>query len=138
MVDPDFNIAGYRQFLAQRKIMACRCLDSGKIYLPPRPICQDSHSRNMEWVELSGEGVLVAFSSIFVVPAAMAQQGYGPDRPLVSGFVALKEGPTVPARIEGPAHEVRVGMPVKADFLEESSGEEKQVTLVFRPAQSHT
>ena len=36
MADPDFNIAGYLQFLEQRKIMACRCLDSGQIYLPPR------------------------------------------------------------------------------------------------------
>ncbi len=133
MADPDFNIAGYRQFLEQRKIMACRCLDSGQIYLPPRPICPDSQSRNMEWVELSGEGVVVAFSSIVVVPPAMAQRGYGRDNPLISGFVALKEGPTVPARIESPQHPVRVGMPVKADFLEESSGEQRQVKLVFLP-----
>ena len=114
--------------------MASRCLDSGQIYLPPRPICRDSQSRNMEWLELSGEGVLVAFTSIAVVPAAMAQRGYGRDRPLLSGFVALKEGLTVPARIESPKHPVRVGMPVKADFLEESTGEQKQVTLIFRPA----
>jgi uncharacterized OB-fold protein len=134
MADPDFNLAGYRQFLAKRKIMACRCLDSGQIYLPPRPICPASGSRNMEWVELSGEGVVVAFTSIVVAPATMAQQGYGRDKPYLSGFVALKEGPTVPARIESPQHPVRVGMPVKADFLEESSSEHKKLTLVFRPA----
>ncbi len=133
MPDPDFNIAAYRHFLAQRRIMASRCLDSGEIYLPPRPICRDSHSRNMEWVELSGEGVLAAFTSIAVVPSAMARLGYGRNRPLVSGFVALKEGLTVAARIESPKHPVHVGMAVKADFLEELTGEQKQVTLIFRP-----
>ena len=88
----------------------------------------------MAWVALSGEGVIAAFSTITVVPAAMAARGYGRDRPYVSGFVALEEGPTVPARIESPEQTVRVGMPVKADFLDESTGERDQVTLVFRPA----
>ena len=134
MPDANFNIAGYRQFLSQRKIMACRCLDCRRIYLPPRPICPDCQFRNMAWVALSGEGVIAAFSTITVVPAAMAARGYGRDRPYVSGFVALEEGPTVPARIESPEQTVRVGMPVKADFLDESTGERDQVTLVFRPA----
>ena len=133
MADPDFSIAGYQKFLTERKIMASRCVDSGQIYLPPRPICPESQSRNMEWVELSGEGTVVACTSIVVVPASMAQRGYGRDKPYISGFVALKEGPTVPARIVSPEQPVSVGTPVKADFLEESSGEKKQVTLVFRP-----
>ena len=134
MPGADFNTAAYRQFLSQSKIMACRCLDCGQIYLPPRPICPDCHSRNMEWAELSGEGVIVAFSLISVVPASMSGRGYGRNRPYVSGFVALKEGPTVPARIESLEQTVRVGMPVKADFLKVSTGQQKQVTLVFLPA----
>ena len=129
----NFNIAGYRKFLSQSKIMACRCLGCRRVYLPPRPICPDCQSRDMEWVELSGEGVLVAFSSIAVVPAAMAGQGYGNDRPYVSGFVALKEGPTVPARIESPEQIVRVGMPVKADWRKVSASQQEQVILVFLP-----
>lgn len=128
----DFNIAGYLKFLSQRKIMSSHCIDCDRNYLPPRPICQHCQSRNMEWVELSGQGVLVAFSSIKVVPAAMASRGYSRERPYVSGFVALEEGPTIPGRIEGTDESVRVGMPVKADFLEESRGDKQQMTLVFR------
>ena len=134
MVSAEFDIAGYRRFLAQRKIMGCRCRDSGEIYLPPRPICPECQSQNMQWVQLSGEGVVTAFTSIAVVPTAMAQRGYGNGRPYVTGFVALKEGPTVAARIESADLAVHVGMPVKADFLEDSSGEGNQTTLIFRPA----
>ncbi len=134
MAEPEFSIASYRQFLAQRKIMASHCPDSGRIYVPPRPICQDSQSRNMEWMELSGEGELVAFTSIIVPPAAMANRGYGRDKPYVSGFVSLKEGPTIPARIDRPEESVYVGMPLAADFVEEGVGEESQLILIFRPA----
>ena len=134
MAEPEFSIASYRQYLAQRKIMASRCPDSGRIYVPPRPICQDSQSRNMEWIELSGEGKLVAFTSILVPPAAMAKRGYGRDKPYLSGFVSLKEGPTIPARIDSSEKPVYVGMPLTADFVEEFVGEENQLSLVFRPA----
>ena len=132
MAQLEFSIASYRQYLAQRKIMASRCPDSGRIYVPPRPICQDSQSRNMEWIELSGEGKLVAFTSILVPPAAMAKRGYGRDKPYLSGFVSLKEGPTIPARIDSPENSVYVGMPLNADFVKECVGEE-QLTLIFRP-----
>lgn len=134
MSEPEFTIASFRKFLTQRKLMASRCPDSGKIYVPPRPICQDSQSRNMEWVELSGKGTLTAFTSIAVPPVAMARRGYGRDKPYVSGFVALKEGPTIPARIDCAAKLARVGMALEAEFVEESAGEEKHLTLVFRPA----
>ena len=134
MPDADFNVAGYRQFLSQNKIMACRCLDCGQNYLPPRPICPGCQARNMQWVELSGQGVLVAFTTIAVVPPVMAALGCGRNRPYVSGYVALEEGPTVPARIDSPEQAVRVGMPVKADFQEVSTNDQKQVILVFLPA----
>ena len=134
MPSVDFNIAGYRQFLSQNKIMACRCLDCGKTCLPPRPICPDCQLWNMEWAELSGQGTVVAFSTISVVPAVMARQGYGRERPYVSGFVALKEGVTVPARIESPEQSVYVGMPVRADFPKVSTSKQEQVNLVFLPA----
>jgi len=129
-----FNITGYQHLLTQRKIMACRCADCGQIFLPPRPICRECRSWNMAWVELSGKGAVVAFTSISVVPAIMAKRGYGRDRPYLSGFVRLKEGLTIPARIEESRETaVSIGTAVKAEFREESTGEQEHVTLVFRP-----
>lgn len=134
MAAESFSINSYHNFLRKRRIMASRCEDSGEIYLPPRPICRVSHSRNMEWMELSGKGTIVAFTTISIVPAAMAKRGYGRDRPYTTGFVALEEGPTVPARIEvSEGSAIQVGQPVKATFLEETEEDATTVTLAFRP-----
>ena len=134
MAEPGFNIAGYLQWLQQRKIAACRCADCGKLFLPPRLLCPACRSDGMQWEHLSGQGKIVAFSSIAVARAAMAARGHGGQHPYVSGFVALKEGLAVPARIECAVGQVHVGMPVQADFLEESNGQAKRVILVFRAA----
>ena len=40
----------------------------------------------------------------------------------------------VNSRYDGVRIEDRVGMPVVADFEEEGEGDERSVTLVFRPA----
>jgi len=133
MPNDDFNFATYQRFLADRKLMGCRCQKCGRCSLPPRPICPECRSRNMEWTELDGEGAVVGFGEIAVVPAPMAKLGYGRGRPYVSGFVTLHDGPTLPARIEAGQHPVRVGMLVQADFLEEGLGDEAHVALVFRP-----
>jgi uncharacterized OB-fold protein len=134
MSNADFSIARYREFLVQRKIMACRCLECGQIYLPPRPICRDSLSRRMEWIELSGAGTIVAFTVIKVAPTSMAGRGFGSDRPYTSGYIALSEGPIIPARVEAPGNQLRVGLPVKADFEPVSKDDLKEVALIFRLA----
>jgi uncharacterized OB-fold protein len=89
----------------------------------------------MEWVELGGRGKLAGFTSVYVAPTAMVQQGYGRDNPYVSGVVELEEGVKISARIEGvnprdPAS-IKIGEPLKVDFLE--PGDQGKVTLAFRP-----
>ena len=63
---------------------------------------------------------------------ALAKQGFGRDRPLVTGFVALEEGPTVPARIESDGRAVEVGMAVEAEFLIDEEFQPQPATLIFR------
>ncbi len=129
---PGFNLAGYRHYLGRRKLMASRCSRCGALSLPPRPMCTACRARDMQWAELSGRGRVVTFTAITVVPDALAKQGFGPDRPLVTGFVALEEGPTVPARIECDGRAVEVGMAVEADFLAGDDEGQKAATLIFR------
>jgi uncharacterized OB-fold protein len=69
----------------------------------------------------------------------MAAKGYGRDKPYLTAIVALDEGPSTTARIEVDSTEdleksIHVGMAVRADFVEETEGEDMKVTLVFRPA----
>ena len=138
METKDFSVHGYLQHLQERKLMASRCNDCGALYLPPRPICPACYAQKMAWEELEGQGTVTGVTSIAIVPTGMAAKGFGRDNPYLTGIVTLKEGPGVSARIEatdadGVEREVEVGTPVRADFLEETEGEDTRVTLVFRP-----
>ena len=135
----ELSVAGYMQGLSERRIAASRCGGCGGVYVPPRPICPACGPGDMTAEDLSGRGRVVGITSITIAPSAMAAKGYGRKRPYVTGVIALDEGPGLTARIElsqddGLRIEDRVGMPVVADFEEEGEGDERSVTLVFRPA----
>ena len=135
----ELSVAGYMRGLSESRIAASRCGGCGGVYVPPRPICPACSEGDMTVEDLSGRGRVVGITSITIAPSAMAAKGYGRKRPYVTGVVALDEGPGVTARIElseddGLRIEDRVGMAVVADFEEEGEGDERSVTLVFRPA----
>lgn len=135
MSDIPFTPASFCQFISERKLMGARCQKCGAIYLPPRPLCIKCHDSAMEWVELKGSGKLAAFTIISVPPTEMVAQGYGKDKPYISGIVGLDEGPRISARIVGiepDINKVKVGMPLKVDFIEVKRGEEKGTALAFR------
>jgi uncharacterized protein len=132
-----FTDHSYEQFLSEKRIMGTKCRKCGSLALPPRVICASCHSTDLEWVEFRGEGTLAAFTSIYIPPPFMAREGFGRNNPYVSGVVELKEGPRVVARIigvdAGSPETIKVGMPVKADFMEKRTGDGKISALVFRP-----
>ena len=90
----------------------------------------------MEWAQFAGDGKLVAFTSIVVVPPPMAQEGFGRNNPYIVGVVELREGVKIVARITGvdakKPEQVKVGIPLKAEFLQRSQGPGKQTILAFK------
>ena len=72
--------------LKQGKLMGLKCKRCGNIDCPPFPVCNSCSGTNIEWVELSREGVLTTFSF-----AAMGVTPFTPD-PVFVGFVTLKDG----------------------------------------------
>ena len=133
-----FGVAAYREGLAEHRLMASGCNACGELHLPPRPICSACHAQDMAWHEIEGQGTVIGLTSIAVAPAAMAERGYGRDNRYVTAVVALKEGPSVAARIEIEGDECKdtasaVGAQVKAHFVEETVCEKTKTTLVFRP-----
>jgi uncharacterized OB-fold protein len=93
----------------------------------------------MEWTEMSGQGHLRAFTSIFIAPTAMIEAGYGRDNPYCTGIVQLEEGPAISAQIVGVdtanPESITVGMPLKAVFVARGEGEEERTFLAFEPAE---
>lgn len=133
-----FTHASYQQHLSAHRLMGSRCAACGAMHLPPRAICPACRSVQMTWMEFSGRGRLAGFTSVFIAPTAMAQAGYGRDKPYLSAVVELEEGAKISARLLGldAAHpeNILVGQPLVVDFIDEGDGEQHSTVLAFRPA----
>jgi len=137
MENKPFSDHSYEQLLKEWKIMGSRCVQCGALALPPRPICISCFGREMEWVQFTGTGKLAGFTSITVAPPALAREGFGRKNPYMVGVVELDEGVKAVARIVGvdanKPEQIKVGMQLKAEFLLEGEGANKQVILAFKP-----
>jgi len=132
-----FSDNSYEQFLNEDRLMGSRCRQCSALSVPPRPLCVKCYASDMEWVEMKGKGKLAAFTSIAVGPPFMIQEGYSRERPYVSGVVELEEGARVVARIEGVdgtrPESIRVGAPLRVEFLHRKDGDSIATFLAFRP-----
>lgn len=132
-----FNDTSYQQFLNESKIMGSKCKRCGTLALPPRSICISCFRSEMEWVEFKAIGRLAAFTSITVAPPYMAKEGFGRNNPYIVGVIELEEGVKIVARIVGfdakKPEQIKVGTPLKAEFLQKGEGSEKQILLAFKP-----
>jgi uncharacterized OB-fold protein len=136
MNEKPFNDHSYEEFLNEWKIMGSKCKKCGSLSLPPRPICISCFGSEMEWVQFKGDGKLDAFTSIVVAPPPMAKEGFGRNNPYIVGVVDLQEGAKIVARITGvdakKPEQIKVGTPLKAEFLQRGEGPGKQTILAFK------
>jgi uncharacterized OB-fold protein len=89
----------------------------------------------MEWVELSGDGTLEAFTAVHIGPTAMVAAGYDRFHPYCSGIVKLAEGPSISAQILGvdASHPetITIGTPLHAQFIQRGDGDNPRTYLAF-------
>jgi uncharacterized OB-fold protein len=135
MGDREFTASSFYQFLGERKLMGSQCQSCGTLHVPPRAICPDCYGADMEWVEMSGEGELVAFTTIHIAPTAMIEAGYDRKNPYCTGIVQLAEGPAVSAQILGvdptKPQEIEIGTPLRVAFIQRGEGEQARTYLAF-------
>lgn len=77
----------FRQGLDAGKFMTTRCAACGKLTFPPKQHCPDCWSDDINWTELSGQGILYARTTIH---AAATQ--FRDEVPFSVGIVDLEEG----------------------------------------------
>lgn len=137
MEERPFSDISYGQYLKEERLMGARCRECDAQFVPPRSICVNCYSSDMEWVEMKGKGRLAAFTCITVAPPFMIEQGYTRKNPYISGVVELEEGGRVDARITGldpnKPEEIIVGMPLKATYVHWGEGDQKETYLAFEP-----
>ena len=135
-----FTEESFQRFLNEGKLVGSRSKNTGELYVPPRPICPQTFSPEMEWVELSGEGELVAFTAVHIGSTAMVKAGYDRFNPYCSGIVKLVEGPSISAQILGvdasSPESIAIGTPLHVAFIERGEEENQRTYLAFTVAES--
>lgn len=120
MSKAEFTSASFYNYLSENRLMGSRCQRCDALYLPPRPICIKCYSTDMEWVQLAGQGKLVAFTTIAVGTSLMVEAGYDRDRHYCSGIVELEEGPRISAQLVGvdtqKPNSIKIGAPLVIEF----------------------
>ena len=84
----------YRDALKEGKLLGLKCNQCGAYTLPPRKVCSECSSEDMDIISLSDNGEIQTFTVIFVPP-----EGF--EAPFVVAMVKLDEGPWVMGNIEG-------------------------------------
>lgn len=107
-----FTIESFYSLIAERKLMAAKCKRCGKLLVPPRPMCTDCYSKDLEWTQLKGEGKLLTYTVIHVSPKQFESM-----IPYAVGIAQLTEGPQLPGMIRDiKPDKIRVGMKLRVDF----------------------
>lgn len=106
-----------KQFLEgiiQGKLLATKCKICNSIYFPPQGFCKNCNKKEMEWLELSGEGELLSFTKISVKPSSFSHlEDY------IVGIAKLKEGINILAWVsESNVEKLKRGMKVKVRISE--------------------
>ena len=112
------KVAKFFDNVKDNKLTGTRCVKCKTIYCPPRADCHKCMTSEVEWIELSGRGKLVAFTVIHVGP-----EKYEKYVPYVVAMIELEEGPKLMAAMRDVKQEdLKIGMPVKAVYFENPEG----------------
>jgi uncharacterized OB-fold protein len=74
-----------------------KCLDCERHQFFPRSVCQQCLGSNLEWVEMSGRGKIISFSTVHRPP----MDYFVTKIPYVLAMIALDEGPQMLSEIVG-------------------------------------
>lgn len=124
IVTPDakffWEAADREEFVAQRSKA------TGKFLFPPRPMCPETHSLDIEVAPLSGRGKVVSWARPVHPPA------FGFKEPPTVAVIELEEGIRFVSNvIDIPFEEITLNMPVEVCFVPTMN---KRKVPVFRPA----
>jgi uncharacterized OB-fold protein len=126
---PPFTIDQFYRFVGEKRLMAAKCKNCGLLLVPPRPMCMNCLSTDLEWAELKRRGRILTYTVIYVAP-----KEFESNAPYAFGIVELEEGPRLPGMIKDVKFEdLKVGMDVELDFEDASKDWPHWSRYLFRP-----
>lgn len=111
--------AEYWKGAEEGKLLFQKCQHCGTVQFPPRYHCAECWETDIEWIESSGKGAVESFTIVRRAPLPSFR-----DRvPYVVAAISVEEGPRMIAALQGDdALEVKIGDPVKVDFIKNEDG----------------
>jgi uncharacterized OB-fold protein len=136
--EKEFTIQNYLEYINNKKLMGSKCKKCNTTFVPPRKLCTECNSTDVDWVEMSGKGKIAAYSCIGVGTTFMVNKGYSMKKPYCFSVIELDEGAMVSGQLIGvdetKPDDIRIDTPVQVKFLEtELEGGETRVDLGFEP-----
>ena len=136
--EKDITIQSYLEYINSKKLMGSKCKKCGAVDVPPRKLCIKCNSTDLDWIEMSGNGQIAAFSCISVGITFMVEKGYSMKKPYCFSVIKLDEGPMVSGQLlgvdESKPDTIKIETPVKIKFIETDLKGETRVDLGFEPA----
>lgn len=130
--DPEHTqIHEFYENLHEGELTTTQCTDCEALHFPPRIICPECTSDNLEYVSLPHNGELYSFTEV----RGTAAIGMNSDTPFVAGVVDLGET-QLSARIDDAGYDdLRIGDPVQLKIVEiDDSTDQNRVFYRFEPA----
>lgn len=118
----------YSKFLKElrdhQRIFGIKCSQCHKIYVPPRVVCRDCFLKMEEFVTVSDEGKLIAFS-VCNVPYIDPNTGEPKKLPFTVAYINLDgtDSNIMHCLDEMDESNIQTGMKVKAVFAENRTGD---------------
>jgi len=136
--EKDITIQSYLEYINSKKLMGSKCKKCGAVDVPPRKLCIKCNSTDVDWIEMSGNGQIAAFSCISVGTTFMVEKGYSMKKPYCFSVINLDEGPMISGQLLGvdetKPDTIKIETPVKVKFIETDLKGETRVDLGFEPA----
>ena len=102
----------WREIPQRYRYEAAKCTQCGKVFFPPRLVCNGCRGRSFEDVKLAQSGKVETFTVIRVAPS-----GFGKQAPYAVGIIKLDDGVKVTAQIvDCDPETIAIGDPVKLEF----------------------
>ena len=136
--EKDITIQSYLEYLNNKKLMGSKCKKCGAVDVPPRKLCIKCNSTDVDWIDMSRDGKIAAFSCISVGTTFMVEKGYSMKKPYCFSVIRLNEGPMISGQLMGvdetKPDTIKIETPVKIKFIETELKGETRVDLGFEPA----
>jgi len=116
--EKDTRISGFFKNLREGRLTTTKCKRCKKSMWPPRIVCPDCLSDELEWVDLGSEGELYAFTEMRLG----APLGFVEDVPFCIGIVKIG-GLSISARIDDAKYkDLEIGAKVQLKIVELDDG----------------